>query len=96
MVQSVIKRGAPTMANDVLRWTRKIFDYAMRRELVPSNPAALFNLSDAGGTEEARERALSREELVKFFEAMRATKGFSIENFHTFKLLLLLRCAKAN
>ena len=95
MVQSVIKRGAPTMANDVLRWTRKIFDYAMRRELVPSNPAALFNLSDAGGTEEARERALSREELVKFFEAMRVTKGFSVENLHTFKLLLLLAVRKS-
>ena len=26
MLQTVVKRGAPTMANDVLRWVRRMFD----------------------------------------------------------------------
>ena len=31
MLQSVVKRGAPTTANDVLRWVRRIFDYDRTR-----------------------------------------------------------------
>ncbi len=33
MLKAIIKRGAPTMANDVLRWTRRIFDYAIASAL---------------------------------------------------------------
>ncbi len=94
MLKAIVERGAPTIANDVLRWTRRMFNYAVKRELVDGNPASAFDLSDAGGKEEARERWLSRGELVTLFEAMRKTPGLSVENFHTFKLLLLLAVRK--
>jgi integrase len=94
MLQAVLKRGAPTVANDVLRWVRRVFDYAVKRHMVPYNPAAAFGLNDAGGKEEARDRALSRDELVALFDAMRRAQGFSVENFHTVKLLLLLAVRK--
>ncbi|MDN0076001.1 tyrosine-type recombinase/integrase [Crenobacter sp. SG2303] len=90
MLRDIVKRGAPTIANDVLRWTRRMFDYAIKRHMVEYNPASAFDLGDAGGTEKARKRALSREELVKLFEAMRMAKGFSVENDLTIRLLLLL------
>ena len=48
--------------------------------LVQNNPVAAFDLADAGGKEVARERALSRVELVRLFEAMRNAKGFTYEN----------------
>jgi hypothetical protein len=54
-----------------------MFNNAIKRHLVRFNPAAAFDLADAGGKELARERALSRDELVTFFEAMRQAKGFS-------------------
>jgi hypothetical protein len=57
---------------------RRMFDYAIKRHLVRFNPAAAFDLADAGGKELARERALSRDELVTLFEAMRQAKGFSV------------------
>jgi integrase len=95
MLDAVNERGARTTANDVLRLTRKIFDYAVSREYAPRNPAATLTDDDAGGEETGRERALSRDELVKFFDAMRKTPGFSIENVHTFKLLLLLAVRKS-
>lgn len=95
MLQTVMKRGAPTIANDVLRWTRRIFDYAVKRQMVMYNPASAFNLGDAGGKEEARDRALSRDELVKLFEAMRIAKGFTIENHLTVRLLLILATRKS-
>jgi integrase len=94
MLKTVVDRGARTTANDVLRWTRKIFDYAIARERATFNPAATLTQDDAGGKEAPRKRALSRTELVKFFAAMRKTPGLSVENVHTFKLLLLLAVRK--
>jgi integrase len=90
MLESIVDRGAPTVANDVLRWTRRMFDYAIKRHMIQFNPASAFDLSDAGGQEKARERALSRDELVTLFEAMRKTKGFSSINQLTIGLLLML------
>lgn len=95
MLKAIVKRGAPTIANDVLRWTRRMFNYAVKRELVDGNPASAFDLSDAGGKEEARERWLTRDELVKLFAAMRKTLGLSVENVLTFKLLLMLAVRKS-
>ena len=94
MLQTIVKRGAPTIANDVLRWVRRMFDYALKRHMVLYNPAAAFSLTDAGGKEEARERALSRDELVLLFDAMRKAKGFTVQNAITVKLLLLLAVRK--
>jgi integrase len=90
MLQTIVKRGAPTMANDVLRWVKRMFDYAIKRQMVTFNPATAFSLIDAGGKEASRERWLTRPELVKLFEAMRTAKGWNIENTYAVKLLLLL------
>lgn len=94
MLQKVVKRGAPTVANDVLRWVRRLFDFAIKRHLCEHNPAGAFDLADAGGPEEARDRALSRGELATFFKAMQEAKGFSVENELAVKLLLLLTVRK--
>lgn len=94
MLQSIVNRGARTTANDVLRLTCKLFDFAITRHITTTNPAAAFSIKDAGGEEKARERALSRDELIQLFQAMRTTKGFSVQNYHTFKLLLILAVRK--
>lgn len=94
MLQTIIKRGAPTIANDVLRWTRRMFNYAIKRHMTEQNPTAAFGLADAGGKEKSRDRALSADELARLFEAMREAKGFSRENELTVKLLLLLAVRK--
>lgn len=94
MLQAIVNRGAPTIANDVLRWIRRMFDYAIKRGMLEYNPASPFELSDAGGKEDARERALSRDEIATLFSAMKTAKGFSIQNELTVKLLLLLCCRK--
>ncbi|GKQ07495.1 MULTISPECIES: tyrosine-type recombinase/integrase [Enterobacteriaceae] len=94
MLQKIVARGAPTVANDVLRWTRRIFDYAIKRHALEVNPAGAFEIADAGGQEKSRERWLTRDELIRFFQAMRMAKGFSRENELTMKLLLALCCRK--
>jgi integrase len=94
MLKEIVKRGAPTMANDVLRWVKRMFDYATKRQMCQFNPAAPFNLADAGGKEESRDRWLTRQELAALFAAMREAKGWNILNTHTVKLLLLLACRR--
>lgn len=94
MLQKIVARGARTVANDVLRWTRRIFDYGIKRHMLETNPATAFEIADAGGKEKSRERWLTREELIKFFQAMQITKGFSRQNELTMKLLLALCCRK--
>lgn len=95
LLKTIVKRGAPSVANDVLRWTKRMFNYAIKRHIVESNPAAAFDLSDAGGQEKSRTRWLTSDELVKFFSAMKLTRGFSRENELTIKLLLLLAVRKS-
>lgn len=94
MLKEIVKRGAPTMANDVLRWTKRMFDYAVKRQMCQFNPAAPFNLADAGGREESRDRWLTRQELAALFAAMRAARGWNRLNTHAVKLLLLLACRR--
>lgn len=90
MLKSIVDRGAPTIATDVLRWTRRIFDYGIKRHALEINPCSAFEVSDAGGKEVARDRWLTREELIRLFQSMSTAKGFSRQNELTFKLLLAL------
>jgi integrase len=95
MLQTIVKRGAPTMANDVLRWTKRIFDFAIKRHVIQYNPASAFDIADAGGKEETRDRWLTREEIIKLFQAMKEKAGtFTVENLYAVRLLLLLAVRK--
>lgn len=94
MLQKINARNAPTVANDVLRWTRRIFNYGIKFQMIETNPTTAFEIADAGGKEKSRERWLTQEELTKFFQAMQITKGFSRQNELTMKLLLALCCRK--
>ncbi|WP_140414130.1 tyrosine-type recombinase/integrase, partial [Bathymodiolus platifrons methanotrophic gill symbiont] len=83
ILKAVVDRGAPTVANDVLRILKHMFDYAIKRHIALNNPAAAFDLSDEGGKEAARERHLSKDEIISFFTAMRKARGFSQVNLIT-------------
>lgn len=86
-----IKGRAPTAANDLLRFTRRIFAFGVRRRFLLSNPAADFSPRlDAGGTERPRSRALSSDELAQLFERIRETPTFGEDNVLAIKLLLAL------
>ncbi len=95
MLQAIVKRGAPTMANDVLRWVKRMFDYAIKRQMCQFNPAAPFELADAGGKEESRGRWLTKPDLVALFDAMNKAKGWDFRNGLAVKLLLMLAVRKS-
>ena len=95
MLKSIVARGAPTMATDVMRWTKRMFDYTVKREMVSFNPASAFDPSDAGGKEESRTRWLTRAELAQLLSVMKTAKGWAHENTLTVKLLLMLAVRKS-
>lgn len=62
--------------------------------IITNNPALAFDVGDAGGKEQSRNRNLSRDEIAKLFAEMKVTKGFGIENDISIKLLLALAVRK--
>ena len=44
MLKSIVARDAPTMAADVMRWTKRMFDYAVKREMVPYNAGGVRSI----------------------------------------------------
>ena len=86
----IVAGGAPTVANDALRYMNRMFRMAVRNHWIERNPAADFDLVDAGGDEVARDRWLTLEELQQLAGAMRKTPNFGRENELAVWLLLAL------
>lgn len=85
---------APTTANDLLTWCRQMFNYAIKRQIIATNPTAAFDTKDAGGKEGSRDRYLTHGELSLLFKAMREADKFTDQHYRATKLLLLLGCRK--
>lgn len=78
------------MANDLLRYLVRMFDYAIRKRYRSDNPTTGFTLQDAGGTEHSRTRWLDCAQLSALATAMRTTENFGRINELSVWLLLAL------
>ncbi len=95
LVEDVAVPGRMTVANDVLQFAKELFDYGIRLNLMQFNPARVFTCKDAGGIEEARERAIGLDELGDIFATFRKHHlQFTRENYLNCALLLTLMCRK--
>lgn len=94
LIQGIVREGKKRLANDILRWLKRIFNYGIVRHYLAYNPASAFRSQDAGGKEKARERALSLEEIGGLFEAIKETPHLAEENAIAVRLLLLLGVRK--
>lgn len=70
ILDEIVDRGAPVMANRVLAYTRKLFSYAVKRDVLEANP---FLGMDRPAREKARERTLSAQEIKTFWENLERT-----------------------
>ncbi|MDO9170137.1 MAG: integrase arm-type DNA-binding domain-containing protein [Methylobacter sp.] len=95
MLNKITDAGAPTTANDILTFSKQIFNYAIKRHIIKHNPAAAFDTGDAGGKESSRTRYLSKDDLTTLFEAMRKSDKFTRHHYLCAKLLLLVGCRKS-
>ncbi|BCG46839.1 Integrase [Citrifermentans bremense] len=60
LLESIIERGAPAMSNQVLKITRKMFNFAVERDILPHSPFAGVK---ALAPNKSRERALTEAEI---------------------------------
>lgn len=56
VLTKIVDDGAPTVANDALRYMFRMFHFAVKRRWIETNPVYGFEVSDAGGTEESRNK----------------------------------------
>ncbi len=64
ILDRAVKAGAPTVANDLLRYMVRMFNFAIRKRYRLNNPTTGFTLLDAGGTERPRTRWLDCDQLA--------------------------------
>ncbi len=64
VLDEIKERGAPVMANRVLAYTRKMFSWAINRDVLEANP---FQGMERPNKETTRERALSETEIKLFW-----------------------------
>lgn len=90
ILDRAVKAGAPTVANDLLRYMVRMFNFAIRKRYRLNNPTTGFTLLDAGGTERPRTRWLDCDQLAVLATAMRETENFGRINELSVWLLLAL------
>ena len=95
VITSINNSGRPSIANDALAFCKQIFNHGIKLDLLGVNPASAFTVTDAGGIEKSKDRALSIEELNFFFEKARENRdSFSRDNYLACALLVLLGVRK--
>jgi hypothetical protein len=65
LLDSIAERGAPIVANRTLALMRRMFNFAIERDLIAHNPCYLVK---PPGKESQRDRLLSMEEIRRFWQ----------------------------
>lgn len=95
IINRIANSNRPTIANDCLMYCKQLFRHAIKLDLCITNPAEAFTVSDAGGVEKSRSRALSIDELSLVFKCLRENHNqFTRENYLAVALLLCLGVRK--
>jgi integrase len=67
LLDSIVERGAPIAANRLFAAVRKMFNWALSRDLVPASPCVAVK---APGRENRRDRVLSANEIASFWHGL--------------------------
>ncbi|WP_434939709.1 tyrosine-type recombinase/integrase [Shewanella sp. HL-SH8] len=96
LLHAIAKTGRPAIANDALMYCKQLFNHGIKLDLLAANPASAFSVSDAGGVEKSKDRALSIEELTQFFKTARDNNdSFSRDNYLACAMLVTLGVRKS-
>lgn len=63
ILDSVVRRGSPVIANYLLADMRQMFEFARARQIIEANPCAGLRKADFGGSKVERDRVLSESEI---------------------------------
>ncbi|WP_345852617.1 tyrosine-type recombinase/integrase [Shewanella algae] len=96
VLQAIAATNRPAIANDALMYSKQLFNHGIKLDLLSANPASAFSVTDAGGVEKSKDRALTIEELTQFFKVARENSdSFSRENYLACALLVTLGIRKS-
>lgn len=96
VLQKVQSSDRPSIANDALLYMKQLFRHGIKLDLCQNNPAAPFNVSDAGGIELSRDRTLSLDEVQRAFQVFQANiSSFGRDNYLACCLFLALGVRKS-
>jgi integrase len=90
-----IAKNAPSTSTKILGCLTQIFNFGMKLGRMQSNPASMFDSSDAGGKARSRTRWLSVTELRSLLTAMDKANGWTVQNGLSVRLLLMLAVRKS-
>lgn len=94
-LRNIAESNRPTIANDALLYCKQLFNHAIKLDIITHNPAGAFDVADAGGVENSRDRALTLEELTFAFKKLREEEeSFTRDNYLACALLVLLGVRK--
>ena len=85
LLDRIVDRGAPVIANRTLEIIRRMFNFAIERDIVENNPCYMVK---APGKETQRDRVLSPNEIKKFWRRLYGTEMTPILKL-ALKLLLV-------
>lgn len=85
LLESIVDRGTPAMSNQVLKITRKMFNFAVERDILQHTPFAAVK---ALAPNNSRERALSEKEIKTLWGSLE-TASMSEEIRRALKLVLV-------
>jgi integrase len=95
IIQS-ISDARPTIANDALMYLKQLFRHGIKLGLIDHNPASAFTVTDAGGVEKSRERALTLSEISHVFQVFKNNIAkFNRDNYLACALLITLGVRKS-
>ncbi|MBV7315718.1 site-specific integrase [Shewanella sp. NIFS-20-20] len=96
VLQAIAATNRPAIANDALMYCKQLFNHGIKLDLLGANPASAFSVTDAGGVEKSKDRALTIEELTQFFKTARENNdSFSRDNYLACALLVTLGVRKS-
>jgi integrase len=67
LLDGIVDRGSPVMANRTLSWARRMYNFALRRDIVEVNPCLGV---EAPGRETERDRVLSDDEIRNLWNGL--------------------------
>jgi integrase len=89
-LDTIVKRGAPVHANKVLSTLKQVFNYAVNRGELLTNPAAQLRSRDIGGVEKPKERYLTLDELKTLWLFLESDQhGLSLSITQAIKIIIL-------
>lgn len=95
IINKITESDRPSTSNDALMYCKQLFRHGIKLDLMATNPAEAFRVSDAGGVEKSRSRVLTVEEIESVFSSFRQNVDqFVRENFSSAALLIVLGVRK--